>query len=216
MPPVRLDSSRVKPAAAMLARAFNGDPLVGYLLPDEASRPRALQGGCACLVRYGLLRGEVYAASPAVEAVAVWLPPGAAHASLADMARVGMPLLPLSTGCGFLRRFWNYYRHLERCWTPLVHQPFWYLQMLGVDPACQRQGHARRLLEHVLDRCDRHSVACCLDTAREENVTLYERFGFRLLECATLPGTSVTIWLMSRAASREDPALHDLSKGEGL
>lgn len=214
MPPVRLDSSRVKPAAAMLARAFNGDPLVGYLFPDEASRPRALERGCACLVRYGLLRGEVYALSPAIEGVAVWLPPGAVHASLADMARVGMPLLPLATGCRFLRRFWNYYRHLERCWTPLANQPFWYLQILGVDPACQRQGHARSLLEPVLDRFDSQRVACCLDTAREENVTLYERFGFRLMECATLPGTSVTIWLMTRTASLGNAPVRHLSGSE--
>lgn len=214
MPPVRLDSSRVKRAAAMLARAFNGDPLVGYLLPDKASRPRALEQGCACLVRYGLLRGEVYAPSPAVEGVAVWLPPGAAHASLADMARVGMPLLPLATGCGFLRRFWNYYRQLKRCWTPLVDQPFWYLQILGIDPACRRHGHARNLLEPMLDRFDRQSSSCCLDTAREENITLYERFGFRLLECATLPGTLVTIWLMTRTASLQNTPVRHLSTSE--
>ena len=56
--------------------------------------------------------------------------------------------------------------------------PHWYLETMGVDPAGQRKGIGRQLLEPVLEIADRDRVDCYLETADRANVGFYERNGF--------------------------------------
>lgn len=71
---VRLQKSQIKPAADVLARAFQDDPFNVYLLPDASERMNKLPHGFRMLVHYGVLYSELYATSPNLEGVAVWLP----------------------------------------------------------------------------------------------------------------------------------------------
>ncbi|MDO9579913.1 MAG: hypothetical protein Q7J06_05025, partial [Bacteroidales bacterium] len=71
---VRLTKAQVRPAAGMLARAFQDDPLMAYFFPDASERENRLPYIFEFLIRYGILYGEVYATSPNLEGVAVWLP----------------------------------------------------------------------------------------------------------------------------------------------
>ena len=56
--------------------------------------------------------------------------------------------------------------------------PHWFLETMGVDPAAQRKGLGRRLLEPVLGIADRDRVDCYLETADRANVDFYKRHGF--------------------------------------
>jgi GNAT superfamily N-acetyltransferase len=58
-----------------------------------------------------------------------------------------------------------------------------HLNMLGVRHAAHGKGYARTLLEavHALSREDATSSGVSLTTEVEANVSLYERFGYRLL-----------------------------------
>ena len=197
---VRLNAAQLEPAVRTLARAFESYPMMAYLLPDDATRPRLLPRCLRCVVRYGLLYGEVYATLPEFEGVAVWLPPHSVEASLVGMARAGVFWLPLTVGMGFFRRFWAFYRHvaeLRKRHAPFAH---WYLQMIGIDPAHQQQGHGSRLLAPMLARLDAEHAACCLDTETCENEVYYRRFGFSTAEAAKVPGSSVDCWFMVRPA----------------
>ena len=80
------------------------------------------------------------------------------------------------------------------------HTPFphWYLQLLGVEPECQRLGFGLALLRPMLDRLDKDKAASCLNTMNGDNVAFYERFGFKVVAESNVPKTNIGIWLMMR------------------
>ncbi len=59
--------------------------------------------------------------------------------------------------------------------------PHWYLPLIGVDPACQGQGHGAMLMRHALERCDRDGVATYLESSNPRNISLYQRHGFEIM-----------------------------------
>jgi len=195
-----LSVSEIPAASQMLARAFRNDPIASYFLPTGAKRELLLGRFQRWLLRYGRACGEVYASSPKLEGVAVWLPAEETHRGWLQMARTGALLLPFSVGPRFFLRALRYSDHIGRLRQQHLPLPHCYLQMLGVDPDCQRQGHATRLLGSMLERLDREKMACCLDTGNRANLGFYERFGFRVAEESHVPGTNVECWLMVRGA----------------
>ena len=193
----RLGTTDIERASLLLGRAFHADPLLGYLLPDPVKRDRLSPKGFRCIVRYGVRYGEVQATSN-MEGVAVWLPPQAAHASILKMVRVGASSLPFTVGPSFIFRFLDYMGHVEELRKKHTAFPHWYLQLLGVEPQFQRQGHGSALLKPMLDRFDKDEAACCLDTMNGGNVPFYQRFGFQVVAESKVPKTNIGIWLMAR------------------
>jgi ribosomal protein S18 acetylase RimI-like enzyme len=94
-----------------------------------------------------------------------------------------------------LRRLGEYLDSVHRRLTPFKHV---YLQSLGVDPASQGKGHARTLLRYMLARLDAAGTPCYLDTLDEQNVGLYEHFGFSVVEVSSVPDTGFPMWAMLR------------------
>lgn len=183
----------------MLARAFYSDPVAGYFYPQAEHRRAAFARTASCLLRYGLRCGEVYATSPRLEGLAMWLPPGRAEPSTCDMLRAGVLPLVWRNGWSTFRRLMAYSDHASAMRQRHVRGPCWYLQILGVDPQHHGAGHGGRLLRSVLDRLDRQGLPCCLDTENAVNLPIYEHFGFRVLESSPIPGTDCTVWLLFRS-----------------
>lgn len=52
----------------------------------------------------------------------------------------------------------------------------------------------------MLDRIDEAGLPCYLETLEEQNVRLYEHFGFVVAEESAIPGTNLTNWAMLREA----------------
>ena len=73
--PVRLAAQHINQTAEVLARAFQNDPMLKYLVPDDIRRARLLPSFFGLVVRYCLRYGEVYTTAN-LEGVACWLPPG--------------------------------------------------------------------------------------------------------------------------------------------
>ncbi len=76
--------------------------------------------------------------------------------------------------------------------------PHWYLAALGVEPEFHRQGRGGALMKPILARADADHLPCYLDTHRESNVRLYERYGFVVQRRASVRGHSVPVWGMLR------------------
>jgi ribosomal protein S18 acetylase RimI-like enzyme len=60
-------------------------------------------------------------------------------------------------------------------------EPHWYLPLIGVDPACQGQGHGSTLMRHAVDRCDREGLPAYLESSNPRNISLYLRHGFEIM-----------------------------------
>ena len=81
--------------------------------------------------------------------------------------------------------------------APFKH---WFLQAIGVDPQFQGRGYASKLLRPMLSRIDEEGLPCYLETLEEQNVRLYEHFGFKVIEESKVPNTNLTNWAMLRDA----------------
>jgi len=196
--PIRLTPSELAAAADTLGEAFSDDPFVRQLYPVAETRRRCFAKTARCVLRYGMTFGEVWAVSREIEGVAVWFPPDRITPSVFDMFRFGFFGLPFGVGVPAFRRIWAYVMLSERLRQRHAHGPHWYLQLLGVHPAQHGHGYGSLLLRHTLARLDRECVPSCLDTENEKNVALYEHFGFRVCESATIPGTNAGVWFMAR------------------
>ncbi len=194
-----LTTGRLAEAAALLARSFHRDPLHVHLFPDEEVRARALPHEFAAACRDGIGLGHVQAASLGgrLAGVAVWLPPWGYPMSarrrlrlVPDAARL---YLAAPRSFGRVARFGT---AVARAHPP---QPYWYLEVVGVDPAAQGRGIGTRLLRRVLDVADAAGEPCYLETDTEANVRWYRGLGFEILAAGVeLSPGGPPFWTMLR------------------
>ena len=76
--------------------------------------------------------------------------------------------------------------------------PHMYLNLLGVDPRFQGSGYASALMRPMLARIDEKQLPCFLETHYKLSLPIYERYGFRIVEEGTMPGTDIAHYAMLR------------------
>ena len=164
---IRLTKAQLKPAAAMVARAFQDNPLSVYFFPDVSERKDKLPYIFQFMISYGLLHGEAYATSPNLEGVAVWLPSEKARMTRrVDIKNEGLSRLfkvKRETAAKW-RSFDDYVSSMHERLVSFRH---WYLQLLGVDPAYQGKGYASTLLKAMFVRIDKERLPCFLETDKK-------------------------------------------------
>jgi ribosomal protein S18 acetylase RimI-like enzyme len=185
-------------AVETLVRAFEGDPMFGWIFPEPRTRTRALRRLNQIPVRYGLRYGRVMQADDA-GAVAIWIPPGR-RITMGGMIRSGMLTMPFHVGLRAFGQFGAANTAMERIHHRHMLEPHWYLFVLGVDPSLQRRGAGTALLEEGLARADAAKVPSYLETSHERNLSFYQRHGFRVLESAPLGEGAPSGWAMRRDA----------------
>ena len=195
---VRLTKAQVKPAAEVLSKAFHNYTLLQYYFPEESEREKIELYFVSIFSCYGVRYGEVYATSPNLEGIAVWLPP---HNYPMTIWRL-VQSVPLSIIFGFgrygggrMRQFNEYIDAVHQRLAPFGH---WFLQVIGVDPQFQGKGYAGKLLKPMLARIDEEGLSCYLETIDEHNVSFYKHFDFEVIEKSTIPETNLTSWAMLR------------------
>jgi GNAT superfamily N-acetyltransferase len=176
---IELPGNRVAEAASVLARSFHDNPNFVYLFPDE--RARALQRLQQMCLHDALGFGHVYAATIRGEivGVAAWLPPDAFPLSPRRQLRV-LPdtAIMLAASPRSIPRLLRFMAGVSRLHPA---QPYWYLEVVGVEPAVQGLGVGTRLLEPVLTRADEAGQRCYLETMTERNVAWYSALGFEVV-----------------------------------
>ncbi|MFQ5981569.1 MAG: GNAT family N-acetyltransferase [Candidatus Heimdallarchaeota archaeon] len=198
---IRLPKELIKPAARMAARAFHDDPLFSHFYPDPAERKKRLPHLLEGMIRYTLRYGEVYATSPNLEGIALWLPSDKAamgmwgtlrSGALRPMFKAGMKAMMKAMPC----YEFNLARH--KALAPFRHL---YLSILAVDPNFQGKGHSSALVKGMLTENNPDNLPCFLETENPRNVPIYQHLGFRVQEEKQIPGTEVWNWALLREAS---------------
>jgi ribosomal protein S18 acetylase RimI-like enzyme len=199
--PLLLSKQQLPEARAVLARAFQDDPLMAFITPDPLRRARLLPGFFETTLRYCLRYGAVYT-TPQLEGVACWLPPGNTTPKPWGILSSGIHVSPFLLGLGGLRRIALSEGYAVRLHAQLARGRHWYLWVLGVDPARQRKGVGSALVEVVLRQADDEGLPCYLETQNPRNLDFYRRFGFQVASQGAIPGgAGLQIWALLRAAA---------------
>ncbi len=184
-------------AVGVLARAFAADPMLRWIM---SASPAPMERGAQALFRFscevrlqldwplfGSFAGERLEAVAGVTALEDVPWPDSLRAVYDDLAAVIGPEATV--------RLERYSAHADqyRPRGPHVH-----LGVLGVDPAAQRLGHGRALLEAVEAWSDAQpaSIGVWLDTENPSSRAFYERCGYRCVGATSVD--DMRIWCMFR------------------
>ena len=195
----RMQRSETTAVVAALARAFYDDPLFGYFLPDLVAQSKGLLHYMRAAVADAAPFGEIWIAHTdgKIACGAVWLPPGAYPRGFRRELMTNVRAVPafIRTGrrlSGALRLLGTLDKaHHE------IHEPHYYLGILGTDPVYQRTGGGSAALQPVLDKCDTEGVAAYLETQKEDNLAYYARHAFELIQKVEVAGVP-PVWTLLR------------------
>ena len=195
---IRLTKEHIKPSSEVSGRAFQDYPTSILMFPDEIERKEKNKYGFEMILKYGLRHGEVYATSPNLEGIAVWLPPKKVHLSIWSSIRCGGFRVMRKTGIKAMKRGKPLYDYLGPAHKRLVPFDHWYLQSIAVEPEEQGKGYGGLLLKGMITKIDREGLPIYLETNTEKNVSFYQNYGFKVVEHVIVPKTEVPFWCMLR------------------
>jgi ribosomal protein S18 acetylase RimI-like enzyme len=186
----------LKPTCAMMARAFDDDPVMAWIFPDEQMRRRRLPLFFAASMRGTSVRHEgteLLVTGGQIRGCAIWLPPGTWLPSTWQQL-VALP--------GYARTLGSRIGVASATYGALMNvhprNPHWYLAGIGTDPPLQGTGIGTELMRSRLSRCDAAGMAAYLESSKASNVPFYERHGFTVTRELTIPSGGPTLWLMWR------------------
>jgi GNAT superfamily N-acetyltransferase len=178
--------------AGALARAFDDDPVMGWLFPDPAGRRTTLPKFFTVhLTKIVMPHGEVYTTGD-VGGGALWEPPGKWRLGAWGQVRMLPDFIRL-----FGRRLPLASRGLNLVEAHHPRELHWYLAVLGTEPARQGQGIGSAVMAPILERCDREGLPAYLESSKESNIAFYGRHGFEVTGEIRLPD-GPPVWPMWR------------------
>jgi ribosomal protein S18 acetylase RimI-like enzyme len=190
----RLTVEQIPQMAAVLARAFQDDPLQHYLFPAAAERARLMPALFRVALHHGLRAGEVWTTAGATLGLAAWEPLGWAEITHDQVEQADPNELPSAIGTAAFERLTSFVAYLGALHRRDVPGRHWYLSCLGVDPARQSQGLGGSLLQPILARAAAEGVPCYLETAQPRAVPFYRKHGFEVIVEDSEPTSGVRIW----------------------
>ncbi|MBJ8342351.1 GNAT family N-acetyltransferase [Antrihabitans sp. YC3-6] len=189
--------SDIAEASRTLARAFFDDPVMTFMLPDDAKREKGLTRLFGAIARYQYLsQGGCEVATGADGAIGgatLWAPPGGWKSSGWTELR-SMPAMIMAFGSRM--QLGGEVNETMKANHP--EEPHWYLSVIGTDPSVRGGGFGHSLMTSRLSRCDAEHAPAYLESSKPDNVPYYERFGFEVTREVVLPKGGPTLWAMWR------------------
>jgi ribosomal protein S18 acetylase RimI-like enzyme len=181
------DSER---AVATIVTGFTADPIVRWVLPEPhqylTHAPDLVRRLCGPAFEHeGAYVVEGFAGA------ALWLRPGVErdNEGVAELMQRATSESEREKHAAFFGRVGEHH----------LHDPHWYLPMIGIDPAQQGRGLGSALLARALTDVDREHLPAYLEATSERSRDLYARHGFELLATVQM-GDSPPMFPMLRAA----------------
>lgn len=140
----------------------------------------------------------IYADSEELNGFAVWIPMGFTGSKTIPFLKNGGMKLLLHSGLGIIGKLLTYETFAMKLKKKYTGHIDWYLYNLSVRKDAQGKGIAKKLLQPMLTFCDDEKMLVYLETNKESNVSLYERFKFELRETNIIPGSSIQHYSMVR------------------
>ena len=178
-----------------LARAFFDDPLICFVLDDEATRAAKMPRLFKLLFKLGLPYGACDVTT-GYEAAALWRPPNQWNIPIWQYVVNGGGFLSLF-GVGGAARVMGLMDHIEKHHP---HEPHYYLQAIGTDPASQGKGFGGLVIRSQLAKADAAHRPAYLESSKDSNIPIYSSFGFEVTGEIQIPGGGPVIWPMWRKA----------------
>jgi GNAT superfamily N-acetyltransferase len=195
----RVQKGDIMRAGKVLADAFRRDPIWNKICEGESDIEKRFRAIFEVSVRHGLKYGEVYATSEDLEGVVAWVPGKYADMTAWQLIRSGAMGAVIRIGLNAAKKMGSVYKPvIEYRHEHMAGRTFLYLLVVGVTTELQGKGFGRKLIGAATEKSDREGLPLYVGAGTEENVKMYEHFGFRLLKKITLPIVDLPEWEMVR------------------
>jgi len=195
----RVQKGDIARVGKVLADAFQHDPVWNKICEGESDLEKRFRALFEVPVRHCMKYGEVYAPSGDLEGVAAWVPGKYADMTAWRIIRSGAMGAAMRTGSNAAKKMGPVFKPVsEDRHEHMAGRTFLYLLIVGVATELQGKGFGRKLIGAAIEKSKREGLHLYLETETEENVKMYEHFGFRLLKRITLPIVDLPMWEMVR------------------
>lgn len=194
----QLVKEQIEQASLMLSQAFKDDPINYYAFPNPEERTKKMPYAYQYVLRYNLRYGKVFTTSPQLEGISVWVHSDNLEASFWRTLISGAMWSGMRMGWEAGQRMQELDNYANEKHRKLVPSKHWYLLLLGVNPQHQGRGYASQLLNGMLKDTDGEGLPCYLEAEGCNNVSMYEHFGFKVIDEYIVPNTKVELTAMLR------------------
>ena len=193
----RVQKADLARVGEVMADAFQYDPIWMKVYEGESDSERKCRANFQAGIRHCLKFGEVYAPSEALEGAIAWVPGRYADITPWRALRSGAAVVGMRMGFSVARKMASVFKPIiEDRRKHMAGVSYLYVLMLGVATGLQGRGFGRKLLDAAIEKAEREGLHLYLETETEENVKMYEHFGFRLLKQISLPVVNLPMWEM--------------------
>ncbi|WP_017471547.1 GNAT family N-acetyltransferase [Amphibacillus jilinensis] len=197
----RLQKYDLTKASEVLVNAFMNDPLLNAF-KDQPNFKEKYKAFYTVPLTYAFKYGEVYAPTKQLEGIMAWTTGDVAEMTFGRMLRSGAMLPAFRMGMQSQKNIMPFVNQLasDRA-KNMEGKTFYYLALIGVDPAYQGQGYGKTLLNSLIEKSERDQIPLYLETETEKNVAIYQHFGFNVLTETPLPSLDMKAWTLLRQPS---------------
>lgn len=199
----KLTPDYIEKACKVAGSAFQDDSFTIFVYPDERERMQKIEYGFYMLYKYGIKHGLTYATSKNLEGITLWLPPKKTYPSIWTMMRYGGFYTMRKVGLKLkaMKRTMTVFKYEEERHRDLAPYDHWYFQNIAVKPEEQGKGYGGLLISTMLKTIESDGLPIYVETNTEKSVSIYQKYGFEILEHAIIPETDVPLWCMLRKSS---------------
>ena len=184
-----------KNAVNVLTNAFSEESMWNEVFEDE-DKNRVLT---EVMVRFCLKYGDVVATSDNFEGVMAIAPYGKDMTAL-RIIRSGAFFLSMKIS-NEAKKFKVLSDAIEEAKKSLNLEPYIHPLIMGVSKEYQGKGFGRKLIKAIIEKAEIEKKPIYLETQKEDNVALYEKYGFSVKKKIILPEPlNLPMWLMVRDA----------------
>jgi ribosomal protein S18 acetylase RimI-like enzyme len=194
---LKLKKKDIKPAALMLSRAFKDE--LKDIFPDPEERKVKEPIANEFFLRLDFAYSKAFITSPRLEGIAIWVHSDAMKKKpFWRILTSGAIWQAIRIGIRPLMKIRAYNKYMERKHKELAPDRHWYLAVLAVDPKHQGKRYASKLLNEMFSRIDKEALPCYVETEGEKNVSMYQHFGFEVVDEFIVPNTTDKLIAMLR------------------
>lgn len=193
----RMRTEDIEKYAECAALAYKDYPLFHYLTGEQ----------CEHEIIKTIISSSIYAMKQEVigistdkeaNAIALFAPPQYTGSKLLPFLLNGGIKLSYIAPISTFFRLLTYESHAMKLKKQYTNHDCWYLYNVTVKPDYQNNGACSKLLKPMFKYFDRIGEDCYLETHSENNIALYQHFGFDLVDISTIPKTDVKQYSMLR------------------